>query len=272
MTPGAVIWKILPTPGGILFGESRDPEGKTMSLFALRPGTGEKIFSGVQLDEPWWIALEMTVGEVAILHRFPKPDLPNAMGTVAVDTTNGAILWSNDQLRILCGVEELAIAQQGDSLDWSNLLLIDARSGIRLEEIGEDPARVAGFQLACEGSAQWSGWINGDELNEGDARFAEINGRLDVLGKERRGTIEFAEHGGYQIVACHRRSTRSATSMLSNLYDTELFVFDGERTLYRETIMRDASGVGSEIFFILNGVLMFIRDRRTLVGINLNGE
>jgi hypothetical protein len=41
--------------------------------------------------------------------------------------------------------------------------------------------------------------------------------------------------------------------------------------IYHEIVTRDAPGPSSDIFFIWRGVLIFIRDRKTLVGINLNG-
>ena len=85
ITPGGIVWKLQPTPGGILIGEARDVEARTLSLFAVRPSTGEEIFTGIRLDEPWWIALEMTIGEIAILHSFPQPDMPTALGATAVD-------------------------------------------------------------------------------------------------------------------------------------------------------------------------------------------
>jgi hypothetical protein len=272
IAPGEIVWKLQPTGSGVLLGESRDVERKMMTIFALRPAEGRTLFSGVALDEPWWVALEMTIGDVAIFHSFPRPDLPNAIGATAIDCATGEVLWRDDTMRVLCGVEELALVQRGDTLDFSSLALIDVRSAAVLEEIGQNPERVGAFQQACAAPAQWSGWINAEEVEQGSPAAITIESYLSPIIKERRGTIESAELNGYTIAAAHSRSRRSADAMLGGAVDTHLVVASEGRVQYHEIITKDAPGPAGDSFFIWNGVLVFIRDRRTLVGINLNRQ
>jgi hypothetical protein len=270
IAPGQIIWKLQPTPGGVLVGESRDVDRKEMTIFATRPGDGRSLYSGRALNDPWWIALEMTIGEVAVFHSFPRPDLPNAMGATAVDCATGDVLWRDDSLRVICGVEELALVQRGDTLDFSSLALIDLRTGTVLEEIGEDPERVAAFQRACSTPPQWGGWINAEEIEPGTPEAITLESHLSPIIKERRGPIETAAINGYTVIAAHGRSRRSADAMLSGSVDSHVVVVDEGRVVFHEIVTRDAPGPASDVFFIWAGVLMFIRDRRTLIGINLN--
>ncbi|MEO5930449.1 MAG: DUF4905 domain-containing protein [Candidatus Kapaibacterium sp.] len=269
IAPGAIIWKLQPTDGGIIIGESRDVELKTLSLFAIRPATGQVLFSGLTLDEPWWIALEMTIGEIAIFHRFPRPDMPNSIGATAVDCGTGQVLWSNDSIRILCGIEEIALAQRGETFDWHALALIDARTGEILEEIGDNVERAQAFQRTCGTISGLRGWINSEELEEDDLRYSIIEEAAARLLKERRGPLEVAEYGGYVVIGAHDRSKRSPEAMLANLVDAHLIVIQGDRPVVHEIVTREAPGPSSDIFFIWNGTLIYIRDRRILLGINL---
>lgn len=269
LTPGQLIWKLQPTEGGILFGESRDVEQKKLTLFAIRPDEGKMLFSGVTLDEPWWVALEMTIGEVAVLHSFPRPDLPNAVGATALDCATGDLLWRDETIRVLAGVEELALVQRGNSFDWGALALIDARTGALLEEIGEDLERVQAFQQACASAGKWDGWISSEEVEAGSPKEITLASYLSSTIKDRRGSIEFAELDGFTVVAAHARSRRSAEAMLAGAVDTHLFIFEGDRQLYHEIVTKDAPAPAGDIFFIWRDVLIFIRDRRTLVGIDL---
>ena len=269
ITPGGIVWKLQPTPGGILIGEARDVEARTLSLFAVRPSTGEEIFTGIRLDEPWWIALEMTIGEIAILHSFPQPDMPTALGATAVDCATGRVLWSDGSIRVVCGIEELALVQRGAARDRHPLEIIDARSGALVETIGDDPGKVDAFRRACLSAPQWRGWISPREPDEERPRDREVTALLDRVIKERRGQAEIAEHGGFTVTAAHQRSRRSPEAMLGNLVDARILILEGERVVHDEVIERDAPGPAGDLFFIWNGVVVYIRDRRTLTGINL---
>lgn len=268
--PGEIIWKLRPTAGGILVGESRDIEQKTMTLFAIRPSEGRLLFNGVKLQEPWWVALETTIGEVALLHSFPRPDLPSATGTTAIDCATGEVLWHDEAIRVLCGIEEIALVRRSERLERSALALVDVRTGMVLEEIGDDRERVGDFQELCAASDIWPGWINSNPLDEVHPRFNEISEWLARLLKEPRGTAEIAEYGRFTALGAHARSGSTADAMLANHVDAHLVVLCEGRPIFHETATSDAPAPGSDLFFIWNGMLVFIKERRTLAGINLN--
>jgi hypothetical protein len=270
--PGDMIWKLLPTPAGILVGESRDPERKTMSLFAVEVASGEMLFSGKGLDEPWWIALELTIGEIAVLHRYPRPDLPNAIGATIVDCRNGEVLWSNDNIRIICGIDEIALALRGAALDTRQLLFLDARTGAVIEEIGDDMARAQEFQNICAERSVLHGWVNSEPFSDDHPRFDSLSRIIRREIVEQRGEAHVAEYGDFTVIGAHERSRRSADAMLQGRVDSVLLLLDGDRVVYSERIATDATAPADDLFFIWNGKLMFIRDRRVLAAINLEQE
>jgi hypothetical protein len=270
--PGDMIWKLLPTPTGILVGESRDPERKTMSLFAVDATSGAMLFSGRGLDEPWWIALELTIGEIAVLHRYPRPDLPNAIGATIVDCRSGELLWSNDTIRIICGIDEIALALRGAALETRDLLFLDARTGEVIEEIGNDMARAQEFQNICAERSVLDGWVNSEPFSDDHPHFDTLSRIIRREIVEQRGEAHVAEYGSFTVIGAHERSRRSADAMLQGRVDSVLLLLDGERVVYSERIATDATAPADDLFFIWHGKLIFIRDRRVLAAINLEQE
>ena len=271
ISPGGVIWKLQPTAGGILAGEARDVERRTMSLFAIEHRSGVLLFKDRVLEEPWWIALEMTIGEIAILHRYPRPDLPNALGAVAIDAATGELLWENAALRIICGLEEVALAQHGESIDSPSLLFVDLRSGATIEEI-EDIGRARAFQALCNDAEGIAGWTSSEEVEPSSSEGRAIMTTAGIKPEEVRGAIETAEHGAFTVASLHVRSRRSANAMLAGRVDNILLVIHDGRILYRETAVPDAPAPSSDLFFIWDDVVIFIREGHTIVGMQLKIE
>jgi hypothetical protein len=207
---------------------------------------------------------------VAVLHGFPRPDLPSAIGATALDCATGQVLWRDDTVRVLCGTEEIALVRRGDSPERNGLALVDIRTGALLEEIGDDLERAAAFTAACARSEIWPGWINSNPLDEDHPRFNEINELLARHVKEPRGPVGIAGYGAYTIIGAHGRSRSSPNAMLAGLVNAHLLLLHEGRMILHEIITRDAPAPEGDIFFIWNGMLIFIRERRTLVGINLN--
>lgn len=267
LTPGATIWKLEVTAGGRLVGESRDVESKRMTLFAIDLDRGALIFSGCALEEPWWLALDGVVGELAIVHRYPKPDMPNVLGTTVVDATTGATLWSDPTLRVICGAEEILLAQRGASNDAPRLAFVDARTGATLGDA--DDERAAAFHASCDEAARWSGWTAADELAEDEPRMLALRPVIDREIAERRGPVEVADVDGVVVASGYARSRQGADAMLQGLLDNIIVVVAGGRVVYRETIATRLPAPTGDSFFVRNGVLHFVRHGCTLVGLDL---
>jgi hypothetical protein len=198
--------------------------------------------------------------------------MPNAIGTTVLDCTTGKVLWQDESVRIICGAEEIVLAQRGLSLDRPSLLLLDLRTGETLEEIGQALDRAGEFRAICENQPPVAGWINSSPLAEDSTRYRELSEIIEKNIPDRRGGVEIADYGTYSVLSLHERSRRSADAMLAGLVDNVLIVLEGDRVVHRETVTKDAPAVSDDLFFIWNGMLIFIREGRTLVGINLSKD
>ena len=199
-----------------------------------------------------------------------RPAQPGRRGVTAIEAGTGRIIWKDGSLRILCGTDDIALAQRGSAFDYGNLLFVDLRSGEALEEIGSNIDRAAEFQKICSERGGWPAWINSETLDEEDTRLLTLAPLLTRSIGERRGAVEYAEFGPYTILSLHERSKRSAQAMLTGAVDGLLLVARDGRTIYREPIARESPGPVDDAFFIWHGILIFVRAHRTLVAIDLN--
>jgi hypothetical protein len=268
VTPGATLWKLEVTPKGRLIGEARDLEAKRMSLFGVDLEEGSLLFNRLELDEPWWVALDAVIGEIAIAHHYPKPDMPSQLGATAIDVADGAILWRDQSLRVVCGSSEILLAERGGPSVASDFVFVDARTGTVLETADDERAQL--FQQACDDTARWRGWISAEPIEESDPLYATLAPLLDRLLDDRRGLPEVATHGRFTVVSTYARSRRSADAMLQGQIDNVLLVIEDDRVAYRETIASGLLAATTDSFFIRNGVLFFIRNGRTLVAVRLD--
>lgn len=269
LTPGGVIWKLLPTSTGRLIGEARDPDRKTLTLFGVEPSEGITLFRDLTLEEPWWIALEMTIGDLAVLHRFPRPDMPSARGATVVECATGRVLWSDPALRVIRGDSRAALAEREHPLSGSTLELIDPSDGRTIETLGDDLERAHAFQAGRDDTRIWEGWVPSLPLSEEDPGHDEARRQIAREVREAIGAPFIARHGGYMVASVEEPTRTSAEARLANRVDTHLLILRDGRLRYRETIGRAQPISGEEAMFIWNGELIFIRDRRTLVGIPL---
>ena len=267
VTPGATLWKLEVTREGRLVGEARDLEAKRMSLFGVDLEEGTLLFNRVELDESWWVALDAVVGEIAIAHHYPKPDMPSMLGATAIDASDGTVLWHDETLRVVCGTSEILLAERGGPTVKNDFVFIDARTGAVIETADDERAGV--FAGACDDSSRWSGWASAEPMDESSDGARAMLALLDRTLEERRGTPEIATHGRFTVISTYARSRRSADAMLQGQLDNVLLVIDEGRIAFRETIASGLLAATTDSFFLRNGILYFIRNGRTLVALRL---
>jgi hypothetical protein len=269
--PGDTIWKLKLADDHIIVGESRNIESRTMSLFSIDSATGTPVLSNRSFDEPWWIALEMTIGSIAILHSYPRPDLPTALGAIAIDVRTGESLWSNQSVRVICGAHEIALVQRGGSVETPEYELVDLRTGVTLEsEVSLE--RAIEFQNACSTVDLWTDWVGPDVIDEHDDSTRELRRVVDDSIPDRRGPIEALTIGTTTIAAVHARSRASSQSMLNNNVDAHLLVVEDNRIQSRLVMSTSAPAPSADSFFVWGDMLLFVRDTATLVGIHLDSN
>ncbi len=264
--PGGAIWRLQPTTDGLIVGESRDVNRKRLSLFGLRPSTGELLWSGLTFEEPWWIALETTIGTVAIVHRYPQPDRPETRGCIAVDSHTGAILWEDRMGRILFGDGATALVQRGAPTDWDDVSMVDLRDGSEQRRLGGQMEEVLAYQKACGDQKRWDGWTSATVVPADSEAWGRTLSEFRVpTDRPLVGDVETATYRDWQVMTVQSVSAADPANIVTMLY-----LRRGQRNVLRQQLHVGRSGSSGDTFFIWCGVLMAIRDGDTLIGLDLN--
>ena len=271
--PSVIIWKLLISPDGILAGEERDTEEKTASLFALDVPEGKILWRDVKLDEAWWFNSERATAENIYIQKFRKPDMPEPKGIVALNIQTGAIRWEQPDVSMLFEHDGNIYAQR-EALGRKEFFAIGNISGEVLEAYGSEKENILAMQSMIVDADRHS--VYSVAITPEDELFTAIRNVLqDTLNvNELRGTIDFAEFGKYIIFSYHERILHNPQAMLGNLLRNHLKVLDTESG---EIIYSDEPNASTlypvpENFFIHRGVLIYVREKREVIGVAVDSR
>ncbi len=268
IAPGT-IWRLFPAATGELIGESRNQEKKVASFFAIDGRTGNRIWEGLTLDEPWWVGIEDVADGVLLLHKFGTPDMPGHLGIVGVDLQTGRTIWSNDQLTYWFAHERKLYAHRM-SFEGRKFCEIDLVSGRIVREIRpeEEPEVLGKREMILK-------------AGDNDLLFPE-KGEWGKLDPEIAGTVvrafpgldhpsdpEFLVFNRMLVVNYHGPS--KDTTPENHFLDNHLRIFDigKSRLLYSDRLSHNVPAVVPDSFFIGHGMLYYVKDQQVLTAVNL---
>jgi len=268
--PSVIIWKLLISPDGILAGEERDTEEKTASLFALDVPSGKMLWRDVTVDEAWWFNSERATSENIFIQKFRKPDMPEPKGIIALDIHNGSLRWEQPDVSMLFEHGGKIYAQR-EAMGRKEFFAIDNITGEVLEAYGSERDNIFAMQSMVVDTDHHS--VYSMPITPEDELFMAIEGVLsDVLNvNELRGTIDFAEYGKYIIFSYHERILNNPQAMLGNLLQNHLKILDSEKgeIIYSDEPNAETPYPMPENFFIHRGVLIYVKEKREIIGIPL---
>ncbi len=269
-TKGAMIWRLLISPDGTLVGEERDPEVKTGSLFGIDIPSGRTIWRGVTIDEPWWFSTAKATPENLYIHRFRKPDMPEPLGIITLDTKTGAQRWEQPDVAMLFEYDGKVYAQR-EAYGRNEFFSIDRVSGEVLEAFGSERENILALQtLIVEDDTESFYSL---PISPNDSIFNEIATTLaDVMNvAELRGTIDFSEFNNHLIFSYHERITNDANAAINNVLKNHLVILSKEHgeIEYQDVLNSETPYPVPDNFFIHRSTLIYVKEKTTIVGIAL---
>ncbi|MDP4221403.1 MAG: DUF4905 domain-containing protein [Bacteroidota bacterium] len=265
-----IIWKLLISPDGILAGEERDTDAKTASLFALDVPTGKMLWRDVTIDEAWWFNSERATADTIFIQKFRKPDMPEPKGIVALNIHTGVLRWEQPDVSMLFEFEG-RIYSQREAIGRKEFFAIDSMSGEILEAYGSEKENILALQSMVTDTDRHS--VYSMAITPDDGIFSAIadalKGVLEI--SELRGTIDFAEFGKYIVFSYHERIQNNPQAMLGNLLRNHLKVLDTEdgAIVFSDQPNAETPYPVPENFFIHRGVLIYVKEKREVIGVPL---
>jgi hypothetical protein len=259
-----IVWRVVPTSVGLLVGEERDVDRKTVSFFCLDSKSGNPLWQKVTFDEQWWIGIEAVHGNVMLLHMFASPDLPEHRGITAVDLQRGQALWSSP--------EHAFVAFRGTSLYVTHagstgaaILELDPRTGSLIRELQDREGIPAVPEQGVPSGVMFPVAIDLEKDNSAIAvqirhslPVQSLVGPVEVVGVE--DTIAFSYH---------ERADSDVPDILR--FNNLLRVLD-RRTgaaVFQERLDNAVAAIVPDSFFVQRDTLICVKDRRTITAIRL---
>lgn len=257
------LWRLLPSGAGLFLGEDRDIEGKFVSFFCIDQTTGAVRWSGLRLDEAWWIGMEAIHRDYLLLHEFASPSMPDHKKIHGVDINTGRKVWSNNEYQFLFAHED-SIYGVKDSYEERHFFELELATGKVRNEIEPSYLDVLRETTGAKSDpAQFPEVINPEG---GDPRMELLR---DAAGKVTfTGDLEFIDMGRHIVFAYYEVS--GVPQVPQNL-EQHLVVYDREResVVYREVMNKRIKSPVPDLFFRIGEYLYFIADRKRLKAVHL---
>jgi hypothetical protein len=270
------IWRIH-FYGDILVCETRDLVSKEVYFCSMNYKTNQIFLRNFQIEEKWWVSVDSIYKETLFLNYFKTPELPEHLGITAVDLKTGTVKWMNTDLIFwfatqndVYGVKEL--------FERKLYFRLDINSGGICEEYDDEEIEIHLSSLQkFQESQRYKSFINAEIYNatddSADADIKEyISGRFKNI--HVFGDIEFAKYKEFLIYNYHKDEGVNLKDLnektLSNIL--EIYDMNGHSLTFTDVLNKKASNYVPDSFFVNDGYLFFVKEKRELTVINLNNS
>lgn len=252
----ANIWKILPDErnNGLIL-ELRDPEERTADFVSIGLSPCEKRWQGLQTEESWWLGLESVKDGRLFLHGYKNAENPEHSGIFAYDTLNGKKIWENNTLSFRAHAENGILA--ASSVEGEDYTLIDPPTGKITGSLDEKSMYEALSGIMR--SKQTSGIQNALHFTGENQYFKKIADFVqDATGHQPVAAFDYMEFEKFLIISYYIYHNGKLKNYLRVIKE------DGSPVL-QEKLDENLNGVGMDTFFMFNGRLIFIKNKKELV-------
>lgn len=267
-TAAHVLWRFLVSDDGLILGEERDTEAKTVSFFCLEMGTGTVLWRDRTFGESWWTGIEALIGDRLYLHGFAQPDMPEHHGLTSLDARTGTVLWQNADISFYAADAATVIGYR-DLFERRVFERFDAATGACLGELATAGEDIDAMRSRTFGRTDFT---FAQPMTAGDAEQAVIEKALTkhTDAMHREPVVEFAKSGNSIIFSAHLARIpvhAGAAPSLKNI----LCVINGEtgKEEFTEVLNNDTPYPVPDSFFIDKDVLYYIKEKQTLCAVRI---
>jgi hypothetical protein len=255
-TTDAVLWRIMFSHHGMIIGEDRNTENKSVTFFCLNSSNGRVHWKQRSFDEPWWIGLSGVTGDRIYLHGFKKPDMPEQKNIISVDIPTGTVLWKNSDCAFV-GLKPPHVFGYRDLFERRLYYRLDDRTGELLEELNELPADVP---------------ENG-EYEKTDFTFSrQASAALDadiwpiISTEDGFVSADIITAPKYHVVNIYQKNPGTDRDMKNSL-----FIIDSatQKKVYSDVLNGSTPYAVPDSFFMDGLRIYYIKERKTFVALDL---
>jgi hypothetical protein len=268
------IWRIH-FSGDILACETRDLSSRQVYFFSLNYKSNELFLKDYQVEEKWWVSIESVNGDTLYLNYFKTPELPEHLGITALDVKTGNIKWISTDLAFWFATD-IDVYSVKELFGRKIYYRLDTDTGEITEEYKNTDSESSLIQIQnIYESAHYSKFQNA-RIYLPDDESVEIDVQSHFNKKFRDikylGSVEYIKHNSYLVYNYHADKGINLKDInernVSNIL--EIHNLENEEYGYYEVINKEAVNYVPDSFFINDGYLFFVKERKELIIINLN--
>jgi hypothetical protein len=268
------IWRLYFSNEDIIFCETRDMNSKEVFFASINYKTKQIYLSNFQLTEKWWISVEGITDKTVYFNRFKTPELPEHLGIISVDAKTGKIKWENEDLTFLFAEANDVYAYR-EQFEREIFYKLNADDG-SIEETYEDE-KIADSLLELKKFNEeriFTGFLYPVIYVKGNEVTPQIENYLHEKFKDvnYQGEIEYLDYGNLLIYNFHEdRGINPKDLTVHNLINKlEIFDFDTKKIIHTEILNTDSVNYVPDSFFMKDGFLFYIREKKELISIDLS--
>lgn len=228
-----------------LFVEVRNTSSKTVSFSALDLSANSWLWQDLKMDEPWWITLAAASRNILFFTVYiDANNNPDRKSILAFDIFERKILWWRNDFAI-------------STVSGGIVTGVDTKFGSKEVGLNAIDGKELSRDAVVFGAEQNFNVTRPFQYHEGSTHFDTVRSFL----KSKTNilpviTVEYIEYGSLIVI-----SAFANPDDLANY----LFVFNSEgKLLLNETLGEHLKGIALDTFFILQGFLIFVKNKREL--------
>jgi hypothetical protein len=266
------IWRMYFNHIGIAVGETRDLNSKEAYLYSFDFKLKQIYFKNFQIDAKWWFSIEAVNDKFIYLNRFTNPEVPEPIGIYAHDIKTGAEIWKNKELIFYFADNEYVYGLK-QLFESKILYKLNAKTGEIIAEFRTDEEIIDIIEIKNENDLKvYEGFLYPEIYNfaENDVVFeSEIN----LVEKDKvEGPLEYIKFNNLLVYNIHIRQGIDMKNIERQILSNVIRIKDTNsgKIILDETLNKITSSYVPDSFFIKDGYLFYVKEKKELTSINLN--
>lgn len=255
-TADGVIWKLLYAPSEKIIGEVRNITEKKATFFCLDAKTGVPLWKNVQKDDPWWIEIECADRNAVYFSRFVQPDIPQHRGIECCSISDCTTLWRNDEVTFWFEQDDKLCVYK-DQYEQRHTYWISKKTGEVLEEVRN--AQEIAHSVEIENRVTVPIPLDMTQEWQSVVEYVRNHRSGDVL----ESSIEVIPLENVVVVGYY---TRNGNGLVLHL---DVYARATQQLVYSVIQETGCHYPVGENFFVVDSMLYYVKDQRTLVGVNV---
>ncbi|MGE5429913.1 MAG: DUF4905 domain-containing protein [Syntrophomonadaceae bacterium] len=255
------LWRILLSESNKLIVEDRDTSEKQAFFNCLEASTGEEIFRNFQLEEKFWVGIEVIYKDIIYFHKYAKPDMPGHKEIIAFDIMKQKILWHLDNLsfQFIHDDKVYAFRQKFEGWDFFSL---DYRTGEIIEELGNDAEKVNAIRDSIDEMEKYRGYLFPETFHEDKTEDIEIKQIIKQIIEDREvaGNVEYIRYGRLLLFSFYARVFE--TSLVNRFLCADLV---SGKIIFEDVLNANANAFVPDSFFMKGNLVFLLKEKKELI-------